>query len=361
VPSSAAALARSPYTLAGALALSSGVVAVVVARHFDLPLRDPDGIAGPAYVRLPLIVLLFFVADVVPRALYRARGPRGVSEQLQAVIRERWTPRRLALVAVGLASFYATYVSYRNLKGALPFARDRLYDGELLDLDRWMGFGTAPSTILHTVLGTGFSAHFLSAVYLLFLAFVPLSLGAALVWARDVRIGAWYVTALCLNWLLGAASYYLLPSLGPVFVRPGLFADLPETGVTALQRALFEARLDVLTDPAGAGAIQGIAGFASLHTSIVLTGALVVQRLGLHRLVRWPLWAFFVLTVVSTVYFGWHYLVDDVAGVVIAFLAVWIAGQATGQARQPMPAMSESPTPTQRIADERVETQQKQA
>jgi membrane-associated phospholipid phosphatase len=356
-----AAPARFPYGLAAALALGSAAVAVAVSAWFDLPLRDPDGVAGPAYVRLPLIVLLFFVADVLPRALHRARGLRRAWSELGAVVRERWTPRRLTLVAVGLASFYATYVAYRNLKGALPFARDRLYDPMLLDLDRAMAFGVDPATVLHTVLGTGVAAHVLSAVYLLFLAFVPISLGAALVWARDVRAGAWYVTALCLNWLLGTVSYYLLPSLGPVFVRPGLFADLPETGVTALQRSLLENRLEVLADPIAANAVQGIAGFASLHTSIVLTGALVAHRMGLHRVVRWSMWVFFVLTVVATVYFGWHYLIDDVAGVGIAFASLWIAGRATGHRwRQPVEKadLSHSPLPVQQIAAESLETQQ---
>ena len=333
-----------PYGLAVGLAVSSGLLAIVVAALLDLPLRDPDGIAGPAYVRLPLIVFLFFVADVVPRALYRSRGAGGAGAALGEVIRERWTARRTVLVAVGLASFYATYVAYRNLKGALPFVRDRLHDAFLLDLDRAMLFGHDPSTVLHAVLGTGVSAHVLSFVYLLFLAFVPLSLGAALVWARDVRTGAFYVTALCLNWLLGTLSYYLLPSLGPVFVRPALFEDLPDTGVAALQQSLLEARLEVLADPIGASAIQGIAGFASLHVSIVLTGALVAHMLGLHRLVRWSMWMFLVLTMLATIYFGWHYLIDDVAGLAIGAGAVWLAARATGwsshQAAEPEPVVT---------------------
>jgi membrane-associated phospholipid phosphatase len=326
--------AGRPYAFAVALAVGSSLLAVTVALALGLPIRDPDGVAGPAYVRLPSIVLLFFLADVLPRAFRRADGVRGAATALREVVRERWTGTRLLLVAVGLASFYATYVSYRNLKSALPFVRDALYDPELLELDRLLLFGVDPSTALQTVLGTGIAAHLLSAVYLLFLAFVPLSLGAALVWARTVRTGAWYVTALCLNWLLGALSYYLVPSLGPVFVRPELFADLPETGVSALQESLLRARLEVLADPAGADAIQGIAGFASLHVSIVLTGALIASRLGLHAVVRWGMWVFFALTVVSTVYFGWHYLLDDVAGVVIAFLAVELARVTTG-ARPP--------------------------
>lgn len=317
------------YALAIGLAFGSSVLAVGTALALDLPLRDPDGIAGPAYVRLPGIVIAFFLADVLPRALLRARGLHGYRAALTDVVRERWNARRTILVAVGLATFYATYVSYRNLKSALPFVRERLYDGALLDLDRALLLGNDPSTVLHTLLGTGVSAHVLSAVYLLFLAFVPLSLGAALVWARTARVGAFYVTALSLNWLLGTASYYLVPSLGPVFVRPELFADLPRTGVTALQESLLETRLEVLGDPAAAGTIQGIAGFASLHVSIVFTGLLVAYRLGLLVLVRAAMWVFLVTTVLATVYFGWHYVVDDVAGLAIGASAVWLAAKAT--------------------------------
>ena len=311
-----------PYAFAVFLAVSSALVAVSTAAYFDLPLRDPDGIAGPAYVRLPLIVVLFVLADVVPRVVFGHRGAR-------EVLRERYSMERMALVAVGLASFYATYVSYRNLKGALPFARPRLYDAELLEIDKAMGFGTDPATLLHSLLGTGVAAHVLSFIYLLFLAFVPLSLGAALVWGRSIRIGSWYVTALCLNWLLGTVSYYLVPSLGPIYVRPDLFADLPETGVSALQGSLAESRARVLEDPAGAETISGIAGFASLHCSIVFTAALIAHKVALPAVIRWAMWLFLLTTMTATAYFGWHYLLDDVAGLLIGFASVAIARRAT--------------------------------
>ncbi|MFP5220601.1 MAG: phosphatase PAP2 family protein [Actinomycetes bacterium] len=311
-----------PYAFAVCLAVITAAVALLVATAYGLPLRDPDGIAGPAVVRLPAIVLAFLLADVVPRAV-RARA-------LRSVVRERLSPQRLGVIAVGLGSFYVTYVAYRNLKGALPFARPEILDSELLRLDRAMALGHEPADVLHALLGTELAAHVLSVVYLLFLLFVPLSLAAALVWGRGVRAGAYYVTALCLNWVLGTVSYYLVPSLGPVFVRPGLYADLPDTGVSALQESLASTRAEVLADPVGADAIAGIAGFASLHCSIVLTAALVAGRLGLPLAARVSAWAFFALTVVATTYFGWHYVVDDVAGVAIGVAAVVLAERATG-------------------------------
>ena len=328
--------ALRPYAAAVVLAVASAFAALIVAAYWDLPIRDPDGLAGPAYIRLPLIAVLFLVADVVPRTLRRGAS-------LRKVVRERCSPERLGLMTAGLLTFYVTYVSYRNMKAALPFARPKLRDEQLLRLDHAMAFGADPSELLHSLLGTGAAAYVLSSVYLLFLAFVPLSLGAALVWGRSVRVGSWYVTALCLNWLLGTVSYYLVPSLGPVFVRPERYADLPETGVSLLQQSLARARLEVLADPAHADAIAGIAGFASLHCSVVFTAALVAHLVGLPRIVRASMWVFLALTILATTYFGWHYLVDDVAGLALGGVSVLLAERLT---RRAGPAPGEVPDPS---------------
>lgn len=310
------------YALAVLLAVCSGVVAVVVAAEFQLPLRDPDGFLGPAWVRLPVIVALFVALDVIPRAIHRRR-------HVLHVLRERYEPARAAMVVVGLGTFYLSYVSYRNLKGALPFARPEVQDSDLLLLDRLLALGHDPSHLLHTALGTGVAAYVLSAVYLVFLGFVPFSVVAALIWLRDVRAASWYVTALCLNWILGTVTYYVVPSLGPVFVRPERYADLPVTGVTSLQLGLAETRLDVLINPFSAEGIAGVAGFASLHTSVVFTAALVAHKLALPRVLRWTLWVFLALTLTATIYFGWHYLVDDLAGLALGGSAVAIGGWAS--------------------------------
>ncbi len=312
------------------LAILSAGSAIAAAIALDLPLRDPDNAAGPMYVRLPAVVALLMAIDVLPRAYARHRGGLPFRRATRDVVRERWSRPRLELVVVGLVTFYLTYVGYRNLKGFLPFAREGTADEALLALDSSLALGSAPATVLHELLGTGLAAHALSLVYVAFLAFVPLSLGAALVWSSQLRSGYLYVTVLCLNWLLGALSYYLLPSLGPVFAQPQLFADLPMTHVTQLQEMLVSDRRVVLGDPQASGPGHGIAGFASLHVSIVFSAALVAHRLGLDARIRRGLWGFLVLTVLATIYFGWHYLVDDVAGLVIGALAVSLGALATG-------------------------------
>jgi len=46
--------------------------------------------------------------------------------------------------------------------------------------------------------------------------------------------------------------------------------------------------------------------------------------------VRIALWVLFVLSAVATVHLGWHYVVDDVAGVLIGLAALVIAKVLTG-------------------------------
>jgi PAP2 superfamily len=326
-------MTRRAYGFAVGLAVVVGLLAWIASDRYDLPLRDPDSLAGPSYVRLPLIVLGFYLVDVIPRVLLANRGFHDFSASVKRYTRARWTGSRVALVAVGLASFYVVYVGYRNLKSFLPFVRDRTYDPVLMRLDRALAFDHYPADVLHSALGVGVSAHILSLAYMLFLVFVPMSLGAALVWSQNVSTGFWYVSALCVNWVLGAASYYWMPSLGPFLAKPSVFADLPTTSVSNLQSSLIADREVYQHDPF-AGSMQGVAAFASLHVSIIFTAALICHYVIRNAWVRRSMWLYWVLTTLSTVYFGWHYLLDDLAGLAIGLVAVWVGAKVTGYPMQ---------------------------
>lgn len=322
---------RRAYALLVGVAIVTGVLAVVASQVLDTPIRDPEGFLGPSWLRLPLLCLGAFLADVVPRSLWRARRrPGQFLAEARNLVQEHWTRDRITLVVIGLASFYVTYVGYRNLKGVLPFVRDGVNDPMLHRIDRVLAFGHEPAILLHQLLGEGIAAHVLSFIYLIFLPFVPLSLTAWLVWSRNISFGYWYVTAQCLCWALGTASYYAIPSLGPNFYYVWLYTDLETTGVKSLQDALYSGRYDVIYNPF-ADSVQSVAGFASLHVAITLCAALVAQYTVRHAWIRWGMWVFFGTTVIATIYFGWHYIADDVAGAAIAIFSVWLGGVATGQ------------------------------
>lgn len=315
---------RSGLEFSTALAVASVVAAALVAWSFGLHLRDPDGSTGPTYIRLPVIIILALLADVVPRSVIRASGWRDLRRSGAEVVRERWSMTHLRFMLLGLAGWYATYAAVRNLKGFVPFVNGNLYDYELSTLDRAMFLGHQPSAVLHDLLGTDVAAQVLSFFYVLWIAALPASLAIALVWVRRDRLSSWWVTAVSVDWVLGVVANYALPTLGPVYNRPGDFASLPDTSTSALQQSMWAERVQVLADPVHVHTVQNIAAFASLHVAIAATACVVAHRAGLHQALVWSLRAFLVITMISTVYFGWHYVSDVIAGLLLGLVGAWV-------------------------------------
>jgi hypothetical protein len=306
------------------------LLALVATDAAGVPLRDPDHVAGRRLLGVLWFVFGLVALDVVVRAVRLSPGRWPTREALLTVRRDRWTLGRALAVASALLSFYGTYLAYRNLKSVVPLLRPGdLFDNQLADWDRTLFFGHDPAALLHGLWGAGLPTHVLSFVYMLFFLFIPGTLAYALVYSPDLRAGIFYVTAQSLNWLLGAASYFLLPSLGPIYIEPSVFAGLPTTDVSNLQAILLEQRVTFLSDPA-TGTAQSIGAFASLHASIFFTGALAAHLLGYGRRVKIAAWVLFALTVAATIHLGWHYVVDDIGGLAIGGLAILGARLLTG-------------------------------
>ena len=308
--------------------------ALLATQSAGVPLRDPDGVAGRRLMWVVLLVVVLVALDVVVRAGRRTATLTPSRATMQSVRRERWRWYRGVAVASALVSFYVSYLAYRNLKSVVPLLRPgELFDRQLAEFERGL-FGGDPAALLHSLLGVGLQTQFLSVVYVLYLFFVPVSLALAMVFSRDLRGGLFYATALSMNWPLGAASYLLVPALGPVYATPASFADLPASGASSLQNLLLDQRLNFLADPVASGAAQSIAAFASVHVSMIFTAAVAAHLLGLARQLRIGLWVLLALTIAATIYLGWHYVVDDVAGIFIGLLALALARVLTGYRRR---------------------------
>jgi hypothetical protein len=321
---------KGGFGFAIVLSIALAATAFTVAVTYHLPIRDPDGVAVPTYVRLPIILLLAFLTDVVPRAAWRGRSVVRFPRTLVAVIRERWPWEHTRFALMGLGAWYLTYAAFRNLKSFVPFVNRELWDNTLEKFDRIVFLGHDPATVLHHVFGVGWAAHFFSSVYVAWIVLVPVTLVIALVWSRDRVGGAWYVTAVAVDWVLGVATYFAVPTLGPVYAKPQDFSALPHTYVTTLQDSMIQDRYTVLFDPFGTHAVQTIAAFASLHVGIMVTVCLMAELLHMKRWIRWSMWGFLALTEIATVYLGWHYFADTLGGVVLGVAGVWIAALGTG-------------------------------
>jgi hypothetical protein len=332
-PSSPAPAEPSRRSMAAgpAVAVVTLITALVATQAAGVPFRDPDHAAGVYLAIVVGLVLVLVTVDVIVRAGRRTGVLWPSREAMREVREERWNRRRALAVAGALIGFYLTYLAYRNLKSVVPLLRPgELFDRQLAEVDRALFGGTDPAALVHGLLGTGFSTEVLSVIYVGFIAFLPLSLAYAVVFSPNLPGGLFFTTALSINWPLGALSYVLLPALGPIYYMPTWFADLPATEATRLQGVLLADRLAFLRDPAVDGTAQAIAAFASLHVSMIFTAAVAAHLLGLNRRLRIGLWVLLAVPTVATIHLGWHYVVDDLAGVVLGATALALAGSLTG-------------------------------
>ena len=324
-------MGRANFKFAGLCALALALATVLVATLEDLPIRDPDGVVVPTYVRLPIILLIAWLLDVVPRAVARAgRQISALPRQFATVARERWTRSHVVFAVSGLAAWYVCYAAFRNLKSYVPFVHGHLYDETFERIDHALWLGHDPANVLHAWFGTHWAAEFFSAVYVIWIVLIPVSLAIALVWTRHPAAGSWFVTAVAVDWLLGVAAYYALPTLGPIYSRPLDFSGLRHTYTTTLEETLLRDRQDVLADPHATHAVQTIAAFPSLHVGMMVTVCVFLTLIGMARWIQVTAWIFLVLTVLSTIYLGWHFSLDAVGGAVLGTAAVWIAAVGTG-------------------------------
>lgn len=328
-------MGRPNFRFAGLCALALTLAMVLVAWIEDLPIRDPDGVVVPTYVRLPIILLIAWLLDVLPRSLARSRGHwRTVWTDFRAVARERWTRSHVVFAVSGLAAWYVCYATFRNLKSYVPFVHGHLYDDTLERIDHAVWLGHDPANVLHSWFGTTWAAEFFSAVYVVWIVLIPVSLAIALVWTRHPAAGSWFVTAVAVDWVLGVAAYFVVPTLGPIYSNAADFAHLRHTYATTLEEQLWTDRVAVVPDlggdPHSTHAVQTIAAFPSLHVGMMVTVCVFLTLAGMARWIRVTSWVFLVLTVLSTIYLGWHFSMDAVGGALIGAAAVWIAALGTG-------------------------------
>lgn len=358
---------RRAYTLLVGTAVVMWLLAFIVSLRYDLPLIEPEGkLLGPSltwmldlvgamptnlvlvsvvllidmFLRAFTILLAALAIDMAANGLWNGRRKLGrFWPAAKERYRTHWTRERMTLVVLGTTCFYITYVCYRNLKSSLPIVRSDpddptqalSYDRELHVMDRILFFGQDPSDVLHAVFGHTITAHILSAVYLSYLPLVVTLVAVWLVWSRNLSFGYWFVTSQVLGWSLGTLSYYLLPTLGPGIEYPSEYADLAHTGVTDLMDGITAGRTQLLHDSTVEGLLSSVAGFASLHVAIALLWALMIHHTVRSRVLKWVGWIYFALTTLATLYFGWHYVADDIGGVAIAVVAFYFGGIASGQ------------------------------
>jgi hypothetical protein len=293
-------------------------VTVVRSVQVGIPLRDPAGavLAWRLAVDLVLLVVLA-VLDQVVRGGRSARSPRG----LLAGLRTRWPRTRIGLAVGALLAYHLVYFCYHNLKSWDVFNQPR--DAMLLRWDRWLFLGHSPAVLLHDLLGQHVAAYVLMVFYESFTTLTTVAVVAALAFVDRIRDGYVFIASAAWVWILGVGSYYLIPSLGPFSSAPRDFAGLPHTMIQDTQARYLAQRAHLLAHPHASDAFAQVSAFASLHVAMTTLVVLMAHHYGLRRTTR-VLTVFLAFTMVATVYLGWHFVVDDAAGLVIAYAGTFL-------------------------------------
>jgi hypothetical protein len=307
------------------------LITVFRSHQVGIPLRDP---AGSVFRNRLVLSLFYFLVFALVDSAVRV-GRRGWSlPRFGAKLRQRWPKDRLILGLSGILAYHIVYVCYRNLKSWNAFRHQQ--DDHLLSFDKLLFAGHSPAVLLHDLLGEGAAAHILTVIYQSFGVFVPISFVAALVFANQIRQGYVFLSAALWAWILGVGSYYLIPSLGPFWSASKEFAGLDPTKVTRTQAKYLAERADLLAHPAAGDSFASIGAFASLHVGFTCLIVLMLRYYGFPRATRF-MTVYLILIMISTIYLGWHFVADDAAGLLLAYVAVTL-GRYTVYGRRGRPS-----------------------
>jgi hypothetical protein len=241
-----------------------------------------------------------------------------------AVIRSRvWIVDTLRLVVFGAM----VIVVYGWIKLVVPIYHPRLFDPELWALDRALFLGVAPTTFFLDLFGPRWFLRLIDWSYAnIFFA----SAAIAYAWAlshpeRRIRIA--FANGNALLWITGGWLYMLVPSLGPAFRFPEIwFAHSETLRITqGLQAVLIRNYQNVIRAWNGAAITEpirivfGIGAFPSLHVAFQMYVFLWARRVWRTGQVLFGIFAFVIF--LGSMITGWHYLIDSLAGLVMAYVS----------------------------------------
>ncbi len=310
------------------------IALVLVAAFLPLQYAINAAILTSHRISVPSLLWLAYTASgfLVPLAggivggLVVAAFRRELRLQARVMLSWRWIATTLVIFAISgvLAWLYSV------LKITAHATRGVSYDALLWKIDSWLLLGASPNIFFLELLAHPLAYRAIDFLYVgVFTTTITASFVLMFGWRRnDDRIA--YLVGSVILWLGGAWLYYALPSLGPAYafyeVWDAVREDFPRA--MFLQKTLLDNHMRLLRLAAGeivprpVNVYLGIGAFPSLHVGFHVYFALWLQRL-IPRL-RIVGWVLVIVVAVGSVVTGWHYLVDSIAGGLLA-LGAYVA------------------------------------
>ncbi len=215
--------------------------------------------------------------------------------------------------------FTVILTSYLFLDHFLPLVNPRNLDQELHALDLFL-FGFEPAVLLDRYV-TPFRTEWFSFFYFGYFWLVWSHIFPIMFITRDERRLGEFGLGLLTVYVVGQSLYMFVPGFGPIVALADDFTHPLPQGFW----------LDAVMKTVHSGGAQKDI-FPSLHTAAptFLTLFSIRHRRLVPYRYTWPVVAFFTLNIVlATMYLRWHWLIDVIAGVCLAALALQMSVWAT--------------------------------
>lgn len=242
--------------------------------------------------------------------------------------------RLFAPLLYRLAIYGTVQFSYFLFQKLLPIINPRALDLELYRLDHVL-FGFEPAMALDRVV-TSFTTEWFAFFYFGYFFLLALHVIPLLLFSTRERLLSEFSLGMLIVFCVGHIGYMLVPGFGPHRAMAHAFAhELPSGAWLDLVRSTV----------ASNGAQKDI--FPSLHTAAPTFILLFSFR---HRAripfrYTWPIVGFVTTNIViATMFLRWHYFIDVVAGLLLAWLGITFAVLLTKREQQRRAELALSPS-----------------
>lgn len=318
--------AHIPLYVCAALFVGS-TFAVVSA--FRLPMDFSTSLSFIIYIGDFLAIILPFSAMIRLYALWRQRCESPLAGLTQSFSDSLLADERPGNVFHSVLAFTPLMISFASLKEQIPNMEPFSWDKTFMQWDRVLGLGKLPWERIQPLVGHPVITTVLNFNYDLWFVL----LFGCLFWqafaARGGLLRMQFLLAFAFAWFIGGnVLAVVFSSAGPCFYGH-LFHNDPYAAQMAYLRAtnenwpVWSVHVQDLLWQAhmkGGGAVSGISAMPSMHVMSSTLMTLLAWRT--NKWMSALFTAFTSLIVIGSVALAWHYFVDSIAAIALAF-AFW--------------------------------------
>jgi hypothetical protein len=277
----------------------------------------PASLLDSAITALPAFVLAC-LAGIAIRYLIE-RGSR--KTHYRAALRQPvWWVELVRLLATATIAMHG----YIFLKLFVPLIHAGVFDEQLARIDQALLGGLNPNALLLNLFSTPAFISFIDWSYAWIFAGTFVVAWGYFLSSPDRETRFRFAWGSALMWVTASWLYLAVPSFGPIYLFEEIWkeagVELPKSSLLQMlvmknYGMVLQLRAGVV-DP-GLKAFMGIAAFPSMHVGLHFFVFLWTR--GTNRAARFVFGLFVLLIALGSVITGWHYLIDSLGGVLVAW------------------------------------------